>query len=150
VRLYLSQAEVRANLGPVCAEAIPAQRVRIELERKPVKGGPALPWDMVADPAPYFAADCPLLASRAGSVVPRRIGRVVRDEAEGELAALIRHCRIAYGGAINQMWWALGGDETASQVLMGMLRRPGARGSVAGVSESGGAVPERDYQGDQS
>lgn len=148
LRVYDKCAEVLAKRGPAAAYKLPPGRVRLELERKPTKHGAELPWHMLADPAPYFAADCPLLASRAGGVEPIRVGRVVRDQAEADLWAILAHCRNSYGAAIEQAFWALGADATAAEVLVDKLRRPGSRPPVPGVGEVvGGGVPDREFMG---
>lgn len=146
VRIYDKVSEVRAKKGAACADLLPAGRVRVELERKHVKGGAPLPWDMVADPAPYFAADCPLLQMRSGGVSPVRVGRVVRDQAEADLWALLGHCRNSYGAAIEQAFWALGADDEAAAVLLSRLRRPGSKPPVPGVAEvAGGGAPDAEF-----
>lgn len=145
-RIYDKVSEVRAKRGDAAAALLPVKRVRLEVERKSVKGSAPLVWDMVSDPAPYFAADCPLLAMRAGGVEPIRVGRVVRDQAEAALWVLLGHCRNSYGPSIEQAFWALGGTDEAAVVLLAHLRRPGSRAPVPGVAEVvGGGVPDREF-----
>lgn len=146
VRVYDKHSEVLAKRGQAAADLIPRNRVRVELERKHVKGAAPMAWDQLADPAPYFAADCPLLAMRAGGVEPVKVGRVVRDQAEADLWALLAHCRNSYGAAIEQALWALGGGDEAAVALIGQLRRPGSKPPVPGVCEVvGGGVPDAEY-----
>ena len=146
VRFYAKHHEVLANQGSLAAALIPVERVRCEVEWKPVKRGPALPWGMVADPAPYLAADCVILNQRAKGVEPVRVGRVVRDRKETELWTLLAHCSISFGAAIEQAFWVLGGDDEAARLLVDRLRRSGSKPPVLGVVEAvGGGMPDRDY-----
>ena len=147
-RIYDKHAQMLAVFGEAVAAAVPVGRVRLEIEWKSQKRGKRVAWEMVADPAPYFAADCALMQSRAGGVRPVRVGRVYRDRQENALVQLLTSCRDSYGGYIDQAFWSLGGDDEAARVLVGMLRRPGAKRQVAGVAEAvGGGVPDRDYAG---
>jgi len=146
LRIYAKHAEVVARLGEAGARSIPECRVRCEVEWKEVKHGPGLSWSMVAEPAPFFAADCPVLEWRAGGVDPVRVGRVVRDQAESEMLLLLQHARNSYGAVIDQAFWSYGGDDLAARVVLDLLRRPGVRVPVAGVAEvAGGGKPDKDY-----
>jgi DNA relaxase NicK len=146
LRVYQKHCEVLAKHGEGAAVAIPRQRVRVELECKPGKG-PDLPWDMLREPASYYAAHSPALEARSGGVHPRRALRVARDLAEAELWALVGHCRNSYGGTITQAYWALGGSTEAAVELVRMLMRDDARQPVPGVCEvAGGARPDVPYR----
>lgn len=141
VRIYQKHAEQVAKLGT--AQGVPEQRVRWEVEFKKVKGGPDLSWDLLINPARYFAGHSELFASLAGSVEPRRVGRVVRDLREGQLLARLGHCRNSYGPTIEEAYWALGGD---AEYLLSLLRRPVDVQVASGVQEVvGGGVPDRGY-----
>lgn len=145
-RIYDKHAEVLAKQGKQVAALVPAGRVRLEVEMKAVKGGPAIPWVFFREPAGYLAAHSALFASRAGGAAPRPLGRAARDQKEAELMVVLGHCRNSYGAAIEQAFWAFGGDAEAALVLMDLLRRPGAAPAVPGVSEvAGGGVPDREF-----
>jgi DNA relaxase NicK len=79
-----------------------ADRYRIEVEFKPVKGV-VVPWPILIDPDAYFAGAAPF-CQKLVNVAPRRAQAVPSAlMPRAVLATSMEHCRAAYGGLLRTL-----------------------------------------------